>query len=280
MACLAVSGLRGRRATRAAGADAARWRRRRRRRERGCAARTACPALPTGERALRAVAAGHRRCAADVVLKPRDPAALDAFDTAVSTPGSPSFRHYLAPGHSPGSSGRAPPRSRRCGAGWPGRGLSVGPTSGDGLIVPIVGHRRPGRPGLRRGARAVPPALGPGGARRPIAEPLVPGALAGDLYGVAGLDDLSRARARAGPFRRRRRRVRRSGGDERRGAGRRHRRYGRRVPAPSGRRGPPRRGVRATIQSTARARGALTVDHLAVGVLVLEPLPRRPKARA
>src|SRR5271167_2500489 len=34
----------------------------------------------------------------DVALSPRDPAALDAFVQAVSTPGSPEYHHYLAPG--------------------------------------------------------------------------------------------------------------------------------------------------------------------------------------
>src|SRR5580704_14022236 len=34
----------------------------------------------------------------DVVLQPRDPAALAQFVTAVSTPSSPLYRHYLAKG--------------------------------------------------------------------------------------------------------------------------------------------------------------------------------------
>lgn len=34
----------------------------------------------------------------DVVLQPQDPAALEGFVTAVSTPGSSSYRHYLRPG--------------------------------------------------------------------------------------------------------------------------------------------------------------------------------------
>jgi hypothetical protein len=34
----------------------------------------------------------------DVGLEPRDPAALSAFVTSVSTPGSPDYRHYLAKG--------------------------------------------------------------------------------------------------------------------------------------------------------------------------------------
>ena len=97
------------------------------------------PGLPEGSRALRAVAP-TTAVRGDVVLKPRDPAALEAFDTAVSTPGSPSFRHYLAPGRvRRGVRTAARPPSRRCGAWLAGRGLGVGPTSGDGLVVPVSG---------------------------------------------------------------------------------------------------------------------------------------------
>src|SRR5438128_11891873 len=35
---------------------------------------------------------------ASVLLRPRDPAALERFVTDVSTPGSPQFRHYLRTG--------------------------------------------------------------------------------------------------------------------------------------------------------------------------------------
>jgi Pro-kumamolisin, activation domain/IPT/TIG domain len=148
------------------------------------------PRLPKGSRALHQVdpATSVR---ADVVLKPRDPAALAAFDTAVSTPGSPSFRHYLAPGQFASVFGPSPATISST-RGWlSGRGLAVGPTSGDGLIVPVSGS-----------ATQVDQAFDvdleqyrlPSGrvVRAPDAEPLVPAALAADLYGVAGLDDLSR----------------------------------------------------------------------------------------
>ena len=57
---------------------------------------------------------------------------------------------------------------------------------------PGVGHGRPGRPGLRRRARAVPAAVGARSCASPTPSRWCPSALAGALDGVAGLDDLDR----------------------------------------------------------------------------------------
>jgi hypothetical protein len=148
------------------------------------------PALPTGSRALRALSAATA-VHADVVLKPRDPAALDAFDTAVSTPGSPSFRHFLAPGAFARTFGPLPTTISSVRQWLTGRGLAVGPTAADGLVVPVSGT-------VTQVDQAF--ALGleqyrlPSGrvVRAPDAEPLVPGLLSGQVWGVAGLDDLNR----------------------------------------------------------------------------------------
>jgi len=128
---------------------------------------------------------------ADVVLKPRDPGALEAFDSAVSTPGSPSFRHYLAPGRFAEVFGALPTTISSV-RGWlAGRGLALGPTSGDGLVVPVSGTA--GQVDLAFDVGLEQYRLPSGRVVRvPDAGPLVPGALAGELYGVAGLDDLSR----------------------------------------------------------------------------------------
>ncbi|HEY5023636.1 MAG TPA: protease pro-enzyme activation domain-containing protein, partial [Acidimicrobiales bacterium] len=148
------------------------------------------PVLPRGSRVVRAVAPSTA-VRADVVLKPRDEVALDAFDTAVSTAGSPLFRHYLAPGAFAQDFGPSPSTLTSVRTWLAGRGLVIGPTSGNGLVVPISGT-----------ATQVDQAFDvkleqyrlPSGrlVRVPDAEPLVPGALAGALYGVTGLDDLSR----------------------------------------------------------------------------------------
>jgi subtilase family serine protease len=147
------------------------------------------PTLPKGSRALHQVPSATS-VHADVVLKPRDPAALDAFDTAVSTPGSPSFRHYLAPGRFAAVFGPRPTTVSSV-RGWlSGRGLAVGRTSGDGLIVPVSGTATQIDQAFDVGLEQY---RLPSGrvVRAPDAEPLVPAVLAGDLYGVAGLDDLS-----------------------------------------------------------------------------------------
>jgi subtilase family serine protease len=148
------------------------------------------PALPKGSRALRAVApstAVH----GDVVLKPRDPAALEAFDAAVSTPGSPSFRHYLAPGAFAAVFGPSPSTISSVRQWLGSRGLSVGPTSDDGLLVPVSGTAAEVDQAFDVGLEQYRLPSGQV-VRVPDAEPLVPGALAGDLYGVTGLDDLNR----------------------------------------------------------------------------------------
>jgi subtilase family serine protease len=149
------------------------------------------PSLPKGSRIIDAVAPGLL-VRGDVVLKPRDPAALEAFDTAVSTPGSPSFRHYLVPGAFATEFGPDPATITAVRDWLVGRGLSLGPTSGDGLIVPISGS-------AAQIDHAFDTSLEqyrlPSGrvVRVPDAEPLLPSALAPQLYGVTGLDDLNRA---------------------------------------------------------------------------------------
>ena len=54
------------------------------------------PAMPRAS--LLGSVSGSRTIALDVALRPRDPASLARFATAVSTPGSSDFRRYLSPG--------------------------------------------------------------------------------------------------------------------------------------------------------------------------------------
>ena len=147
------------------------------------------PRLPRHSTALRSVPGGTDM-RVDVVLKPRDPAALEAFDAAVSTPGSARFRHYLAPGDFAAAFGPAPSVTASVRSWLAGRGLAVGATSPDGLLVPVTGT-------ADQMSRAFDVGLEqyrlPTGrvARAPTEAPLVPGALADDLYGVVGLDDVT-----------------------------------------------------------------------------------------
>ena len=149
------------------------------------------PTLPRGSHRLGPVPSATE-LHADVVLEPRDPVALEAFDTAVSTPGSASFRRYLAPGQFAGAFGPSRTTIAAVRTWLAGVGLAVGATAGDGLLVPVSGT-----------ATQLDRALGvgldryrlPSGrvVRSPSAPPLVPSALARAVDGVAGLDDLSQA---------------------------------------------------------------------------------------
>ncbi len=148
------------------------------------------PTLPHGSRALHPVPP-TTTVHADVVLKPRDAVALGAFDTAVSTPGSPSFRHYLDPGQFAAEFGPSAPTIASARAWLAGRGLRVGPTSGDGLIVPVSGSAAQIETAFALGLEQYRVPTGQV-VQAPDAAPLVPSALAGDLDGITGLDDLSR----------------------------------------------------------------------------------------
>ncbi|MDQ1496258.1 MAG: hypothetical protein QOG69_2741, partial [Actinomycetota bacterium] len=55
------------------------------------------PVVPFGAH-LQSAAPADQQLAFDVVLRPRDQAGLDNFVSAVSTPGSPSYRQFLATG--------------------------------------------------------------------------------------------------------------------------------------------------------------------------------------
>ena len=154
------------------------------------ASSSSVPALPPGSRAVGSVPA-TQMLSVDVVLRPRRPAALAAFDQAVTTPGSPSFRHFLAPGRFASVFGPSRRQVTAVRSWLESAGLQAGPTSGDGLLVPV-------RASVGRLARAF--AVGfaeyrlPSGrlARLPTRAPLVAGDVASTVAGIVGLDDLSR----------------------------------------------------------------------------------------
>jgi len=148
------------------------------------------PAVPIGSRVVGSVP-GASVFTVDVALRPRDPAALDSFASAVSTPGSSVFRHYLPPGSFASTFGPEPATISAVRSWLSSKGLEVGATSPDGLIVPASGS-----------AETFGRAFGvgfeqyrlPSGriARMPTAAPLVPADLAAQVTGVVGLDDLAR----------------------------------------------------------------------------------------
>ena len=129
------------------------------------------------------------RITVDVALRPRDPSGLADLAREVGTPGDPHYHHYLPAGHLAPEFGPAAgvlPATRR----WlASTGLSVGPTSGDGLLVPVTGTAA-----QLESAFAVPMVrarLRDGRQfRLATRNPLVPETLLASVQAVVGLSDL------------------------------------------------------------------------------------------
>jgi YVTN family beta-propeller protein len=73
----------------------------------------------------------------DVVLNPRDPAALNRFAEAVSTPGNPLYGHYLRTGQFPSLFGPTAATIAGVVAGLRDLGLHPGQISSNHLIIPV-----------------------------------------------------------------------------------------------------------------------------------------------
>ncbi len=135
-------------------------------------------------------AATAARLTVDVALHPRDPAALSAFVAAVSTPGSPRYHDYLPAGRLDATFGPTAATVAATRRWLASTGLAVGPTSPDGLLVPVTGTTA-----QVEGAFDDPlvEARLPSGRRARVAtrDPLVPAALAPALAGVIGLGNQS-----------------------------------------------------------------------------------------
>jgi hypothetical protein len=128
-----------------------------------------------------------------VVLHPRDPAALAQFVAGVSTPGSPQYGRYLAPGQFSARFGPTPATVTAVRSWLRAAGLTPGPLTGDGLILPV-----------RAAAGRVEHAFGTGLARVRLADGrmafantrdiTVTGTMARAVQAVVGLDDVATAR--------------------------------------------------------------------------------------
>ncbi len=124
------------------------------------------------------------------MLTVRHPDALEAFDTAVSTPGSALYRHYLQAGQfaaefGPSSATLAAARSWLVSAG-----LRVGTVSANRLLIPVTGTAAQMEQAF--GVPLIDASL-PGGrvVRAATASPQVPVGLAPAVAGVIGLNTLS-----------------------------------------------------------------------------------------
>ncbi len=127
---------------------------------------------------------------AEVVLRPRDPAALDAFVRSVSTPGSPQFRRYLPRGRFGAVFGPDAATVTAARDWLSSTGLVVGPTAPDGLFIPVSGSATEVERSFS--VSLVQARLRNGSVTRVgLGDPEVPAALAGDIQGVIGLSDAS-----------------------------------------------------------------------------------------
>ena len=149
--------------------------------------------LPLGTRAVGPLS-GASRLSVDVALRPADPAALTAFAQAVTTPGSAEFRHFIGPGEFAARFGPDPTAAAATRAWLESKGLAVGTTTRDGLLIPVSG------PASALGAAfgvGFDQELLPGGrmVREPTGPPSVPSPLAATVQGVVGLADLAQPTA-------------------------------------------------------------------------------------
>ncbi len=95
------------------------------------------PQIPFGSADLGA-AAQSSSLQLDVVLQPRDPAALANFATAVSTPGNPMYEHFLAKGQFASVFGPTSATIAAVTAGLQRLGLHPGTISANHLVIPVT----------------------------------------------------------------------------------------------------------------------------------------------
>jgi subtilase family serine protease len=94
------------------------------------------PALPPGA-SVAGQLAGSTPMQVAVALQPRDPAALQAFATAVSTPGSAQYGHYITPAQFAAQFGAGGAQIDAVEASLRAHGLTPGPLSANHLSIPV-----------------------------------------------------------------------------------------------------------------------------------------------
>jgi len=145
------------------------------------------PAIPLGAQAQGAVPT-TQPVSFDVVLRPRNQAALDAFTTAVSTPGSPQYHQFLAPGEYSSEFGPTSSTVASISSRLRSLGLTVGTPQGS--ILPVSGSLTKVSSALHTSFRQYRLASGRT-ARANVAAPQVPTDVAGAVQAIVGLDTLT-----------------------------------------------------------------------------------------
>ncbi|MGD0393784.1 MAG: protease pro-enzyme activation domain-containing protein [Acidimicrobiales bacterium] len=128
----------------------------------------------------------------DVVLQPRDPAALTSYARAVSTPGSGQYRHYLSEAQFVARFGPTRGTVESVRRALIGSGLHPGAVSSNDLSIPIRATAARLSTAFATGFRRYR-VLGGRIAYANTDAPQLPGSVASSIQSVVGLDDLNLA---------------------------------------------------------------------------------------
>ncbi|HEY5201982.1 MAG TPA: protease pro-enzyme activation domain-containing protein, partial [Acidothermaceae bacterium] len=145
------------------------------------------PAIPLGAQAQGAAPAAQP-VSFDVVLRSRNQAGLDAFTTAVSTPGSPEYRQFLTAAEYASQFGPTPSTIAGVSSRLRSLGLTVG--TAQGSLLPISGSVTKVGSALHTSFRQYRLASGRT-ARANMAAPQVPSDVVGAVQAIVGLDTLT-----------------------------------------------------------------------------------------
>jgi subtilase family serine protease len=147
------------------------------------------PALPRGARTLAPLAAG-RQLQLTVALKSQDPAGLDGFAEAVSTPASPLFRRYVGVAEFAQRFGATDQQIALVRSQLGAQGLAVGQPAANGLSLPIRASAAQVEHAFSLSLAQVELANGRSAYANAQA-PSIAAAIAPYVQGVIGLDDVA-----------------------------------------------------------------------------------------
>jgi Pro-kumamolisin, activation domain/Putative Ig domain len=147
------------------------------------------PALPPGAKAVGALASPTPLSVA-VTLQPRDPAALAAYATAVSTPGSSDYRDYLTVAQFAQRFGPTSAQIDSVESALRSAGLDPGAASANGLSIPVSATAGQLARAFSIGFHRVS-LSGGRSAYANTAAPSLAASVAGYVQGVVGLDTLA-----------------------------------------------------------------------------------------
>jgi kumamolisin len=126
---------------------------------------------------------------ADIVLRPTDSSQLAAYATAVASPHSRLFRHYLSPAKFRQAFAPAAATVDQVRAGLAARGLTVLPTAADGLVIPVRATAQHIDAAFHTTLESVRLASGHTG-QWAVTAPELPATIAPSVLAILGLDQL------------------------------------------------------------------------------------------